>query len=303
MEMNQKSAVNRTYKSTIFTMLFEDKQNLLELYNAVSGKHYTNPEMLEINTLENAIYMSMKNDVSFLIDSRLSLYEHQSTYSPNLPVRFLLYISSLYSSITREMNLYGTKAVELPLPYFMIFYNGEQEEPDKKILRLSDLYSVKAEKYNLELEAVMLNINCGHNRELLATSQTLGEYAEYTARVRKYAKEMELEEAVDRAIEECIQEGILRKFLEKNKMEAKNMSIFEYDQERHIKMERAEAWEDGRKEGKIEGKLEGEQEMLRKIVEKKLKKGKKIKEIAEDLEEAQEAIRKVIEELNADRKL
>lgn len=132
MEMNQKSAVNRTYKSTIFTMLFEDKQNLLELYNAVSGKHYTNPEMLEINTLENAIYMSMKNDVSFLIDSRLSLYEHQSTYSPNLPVRFLLYISSLYSSITREMNLYGTKAVELPLPYFMIFYNGEQEEPDKK---------------------------------------------------------------------------------------------------------------------------------------------------------------------------
>ena len=99
MEMNQKSAVNRTYKSTIFTMLFEDKQNLLELYNAVSGKHYTNPEMLEINTLENAIYMSMKNDVSFLIDSRLSLYEHQSTYSPNLPVRFLLYISSLYSSI------------------------------------------------------------------------------------------------------------------------------------------------------------------------------------------------------------
>ena len=97
-------AVNRTFKSTVFIMLFEDKKNLLELYNAISGKHYTDPELLEINTLENAIYMSIKNDVSFLIDGRLSLYEHQSTYNPNLPLRFLL-ILRINMQVLQKMSI------------------------------------------------------------------------------------------------------------------------------------------------------------------------------------------------------
>ena len=284
------SIPNRTYKATIFAMLFEDKEHLLELYNAISGKHYTNPEMLEINTLENAIYMAMRNDISFLIDARLSLYEHQSTYSPNLPLRFLLYISALYSSMTREANLYGTKPIELPPPRFVIFYNGKVEQPDRQILKLSDLYTIK-EECSLELEAVMLNVNSGHNKELMEMSHTLWEYAEYTARVREYAEVMELEEAVERAIEECIQEGILKEFLEKNRAEAKNMSIFEYDQEKHIKQEREEAWEEGRKEGK----KAGERDMLLKLAEKKLRKGKTIAEIAEELEEIEKTIKEILD--------
>lgn len=284
------SIPNRTCKATIFAMLFEDKEHLLELYNAISGKHYTNPEMLEINTLENAIYMAMRNDISFLIDARLSLYEHQSTYSPNLPLRFLLYISALYSSMTREANLYGTKPIELPPPRFVIFYNGKVEQPDRQILKLSDLYTIK-EECSLELEAVMLNVNSGHNKELMEMSHTLWEYAEYTARVREYAEVMELEEAVERAIEECIQEGILKEFLEKNRAEAKNMSIFEYDQEKHIKQEREEAWEEGRKEGK----KAGERDMLLKLAEKKLRKGKTIAEIAEELEESEKTIKEILE--------
>lgn len=284
------SIPNRTYKATIFAMLFEDKEHLLELYNAISGKHYTNPEMLEINTLENAIYMAMRNDISFLIDARLSLYEHQSTYSPNLPLRFLLYISALYSSMTREANLYGTKPIELPPPRFVIFYNGKVEQLDRQILKLSDLYTIK-EECSLELEAVMLNVNSGHNKELMEMSHTLWEYAEYTARVREYAEVMELEEAVERAIEECIQEGILKEFLEKNRAEAKNMSIFEYDQEKHIKQEREEAWEEGRKEGK----KAGERDMLLKLAEKKLRKGKTIAEIAEELEESEKTIKEILD--------
>lgn len=284
------SIPNRTYKATIFAMLFEDKEHLLELYNAISGKHYTNPEMLEINTLENAIYMAMRNDISFLIDARLSLYEHQSTYSPNLPLRFLLYISAIYSSMTREANLYGTKPIELPPPRFVIFYNGKVEQPDRQILKLSDLYTIK-EECSLELEAVMLNVNSGHNKELMEMSHTLWEYAEYTARVREYAEVMELEEAVERAIEECIQEGILKEFLEKNRAEAKNMSIFEYDQEKHIKQEREEAWEEGRKEGK----KAGERDMLLKLAEKKLRKGKTIAEIAEELEESEKTIKEILD--------
>lgn len=246
--------------------------------------------MLEINTLENAIYMAMRNDISFLIDARLSLYEHQSTYSLNLPLRFLLYISALYSSMTREANLYGTKPIELPPPRFVIFYNGKVEQPDRQILKLSDLYTIK-EECSLELEAVMLNVNSGHNKELMEMSHTLWEYAEYTARVREYAEVMELEEAVERAIEECIQEGILKEFLEKNRAEAKNMSIFEYDQEKHIKQEREEAWEEGRKEGK----KAGERDMLLKLAEKKLRKGKTIAEIAEELEESEKTIKEILD--------
>ena len=106
------ATVNRKYKDTVFRMLFSDRKNLLSLYNAINGTDYQDPEELEINTLQNAIYMSMHNDISFLIDSRLSLYEHQSTYSPNLPLRFLFYVSDLYSDLTKDANLYGTKRVK-----------------------------------------------------------------------------------------------------------------------------------------------------------------------------------------------
>ena len=237
--------VNRTYKSTLFIMLFQDKHNLLELYNAVSGKHYTDPGILEINTLENAIYMTVKNDISFLIDGRLSLYEHQSTYNPNLPLRFLIYISKLYSRMTRNANLYGTKLIRIPPPEFLIFYNGKEELPEQTLLNLSDMYETKDPHAGLELSAVMLNISGKHNQKLKEACTTLKEYAIYTDKVRKYAEETELPDAVEQAIQECITEGVLQDFLEKHRTEAKEMSIFEYDQEKHMRQEREEAWADG----------------------------------------------------------
>ena len=136
------TAPNRTYKARIFEMVFSDKKELLALYNAINKTKYDDPELLEINTLENAIYMSMKNDVSFIIDSRLSLYEHQSTYSPNLPIRYLLYVADIYANVTQNENLYGTKKVMIPPPRFLIFYNGRAPYPERKILKLSELYVV-----------------------------------------------------------------------------------------------------------------------------------------------------------------
>ena len=217
---------NRTYKSTLFIMLFQDKNNLLELYNAISGKHYTDPEILEINTLENAIYMTVKNDISFLIDGRLSLYEHQSTYNPNLPLRFLIYIAKLYSRMTRNANLYGTKVIRIPPPEFLTFYNGKEELPDRTVLNLSDMYEKEDPHAGLELSAVMLNISGKHNQKLKDACRTLKEYALYTDKVRKYVEEMELADAVEQAIRECIAEGVLKDFLEKHRAEAKEMSIF-----------------------------------------------------------------------------
>ena len=214
--------VNRTFKSTVFIMLFEDKNNLLELYNAMTGKHYTDPELLEINILENAIYMTMKNDVSFLIDGRLSLYEHQSTYNPNLPLRFLIYIAKLYAGMTKDANLYGTKVVQIPPPEFVIFYNGQDTQPERDVLKLSDMYKVKEREVKLELQAVMLNISGDNNKGL--------------------------------------KEGVLEEFLKKHKAEAKEMSIFEYDQEKHMRQEREAAWEDGHAAGIEEGRTAGIEE-------------------------------------------
>ena len=258
---------NRNYKSSIFTMLFSDKRELLGLYNAVSGKDYKDPGLLEVNTLENAIYMAIKNDLSFVIDSQLSLYEHQSTYSPNLPLRMLLYLADLYADMTKNENLYGKKKVKIPPPQFIIFYNGVERQPDRRILRLSDLYEAEEEEHKLELEAVMLNVNAGHNRELLQSCKTLADYAEYTACIRKYAEEMDTEDAVECAIVECIQEGILEEFLRKNRAEAKRMSIYEYDQARHIRQEREDAWEEGWSEGRNEGRQEEKRSVAARLAE------------------------------------
>ncbi len=300
--------VNRTYRSTVFIMLFEEKENLLELYNAMSGKHYTDPDLLEVNTLENAIYMSIKNDVSFLMDGRLSLYEHQSTYSPNLPLRFLFYISNLYSGMTRNENLYGTRAVQIPTPEFIIFYNGEEERPERETLRLSDLYTFRGEDgrteesdYRLELKAELLNICGDNNKALKDACRTLREYAIFTDKMRTYAKTMDIEAAAERTIEECIRENVLREFLEKHRSEVVKVSIFEYDQEKHLRQEREQAWEEGREAGIAEGKAagiaEGGQNKLSEQIQKKLRKGKTVAQIADELEEPEDVIEKLIESI------
>lgn len=286
--------VNRTYKSTVFIMLFEEKENLLELYNAMSGKHYTDPELLEINTLENAIYMSIKNDVSFLMDGRLSLYEHQSTYSPNLPLRFLFYISNLYSGMTKDENLYGTRAAQIPAPEFVIFCNGEENRPERETLKLSDLYTFKEKDCRLELKAELLNICGDNNKALKDACHTLREYAAFTDKMRKYAKVMDIAAAAELTIEECIKENILREFLMKHRAEVKTVSIFEYDQEKHIRLEREQAWEEGRESRIAEGMAKGEQQKLIDLIQKKLQKGESVAQMADELEETEAVIEELI---------
>ena len=286
--------VNFKYKARIFEMLYSDKKELLDLYNAVNGTAYDNPEELEINTLENAIYMAMHNDVSFVIDTMLSLYEHQSTYSPNLPLRYLFYISDFYSKITKDANLYGEKMIKIPTPKFIIFYNGEEKRAEKEILKLSAMYLSQEDNPSLELEALFLNINPGYNENLKSVCKSLSDYAEYTSRVRRYAKERPIEEAVEKAIIECIQEGILVKFLIEHRTEAKKVSIYEYDQEKHLRMERRDAKAEGFLQGKTEGIVAGRNGLLEELVKKKLQKNKSPEIIADELEEDISVIQNII---------
>ena len=242
--------VVRNNKDTIFRMLYSDKKELLALYNAVNGGNYTDPEQLRVMTLEHAVYMSMKNDVSFILDTRLSLYEHQSTLCPNMPLRDLMYVAEQFTELTVNQDIYGSRLIRLPSPRFITFYNGKRPQPERLEQRLSDAYETRedavAEMPNLELRVLQLNINPGYNEELKQKCPTLLQYTQYVERVRKYEQTMPLRKAVETAVEECIRENILRDFLLREKARAIRMSIYEFDQELHDKTIRRESWEDSR---------------------------------------------------------
>lgn len=235
--------VNRQYKSTMFCMLFREKKKLLELYNAVNHSSYADAEELEIVTLENAVYMNMKNDLAFLIDMRLNLYEHQSTFNPNMPLRDLFYVAREYQKLAQDASIYASELVRIPTPRFTVFYNGRKERPDKEVFKLSDAYYTKEEDPELELKVTALNINARKNKELVEQCGTLKEYMQYVECVRRYADmpDVTLEEAVSNAVDECIKRGILADFLRRNKAEAISVSIFEYNEaEEKEKLRRAE---------------------------------------------------------------
>ena len=249
MAQKEQPTVNRNYKDTVFRMLFSDRKNLLSLYNAISGAHYDNPEMLEIVTLENAIYMGMKNDIAFIIDTDLFLYEHQSTYNPNMPLRDLFYISSEYQKLVDKKSLYSSILQKIPAPQFIVFYNGTEKRKDSWVNHLSEAFENLPGNPKLELEVLTININEGHNEELMEHCQTLKEYAKYVNCVRKYARELELNEAVKLAVDECIRNNILSEFLRANKSEVISMSIFEYDKEEEERKLRKAEYEAGVADG------------------------------------------------------
>ena len=251
-------AANRKYKDTIFRMLFSDKKNLLSLYNALNGKNYSDCDQLEIVTLENAIYMSMKNDLAFILDLALFLWEHQSTYNPNIPLRDLMYIAKEYEKYIKEkgISLYSNRQQKIPAPQFIVFYNGNRKIGERMEHRLSDAYETSNGEPALELKVLVININEGYNQKLMESCQILKEYAQYVSKVRTYKKTLKLNEAVEKAVEECIREGILREFLLKHRAEVVAMSIFEYDREWEEEILRKEEFEAGKELGKELGKEE-----------------------------------------------
>ncbi len=265
---NEKAAKGRrTYKDTVFRMLFRKKEELLSLYNAMSGSCYTDPEKLEIVTLDNAVYMSMKNDLAFLADFHLYLYEHQSTVNPNMPLRFLQYVSREYEKLLGGGSLYTRRRIMVPAPQFVVFYNGTDYLPEKSEQRLSRSYGADGAEPCLELKVQVLNINEGSNEELKEQCRALKEYMQYVECVREKAGGMPIEEAVPCAVEECIRQGILEEFLRKNKAEVVPMSIFEYNEEETLKAIRADEFEMGMQSGIEKGIEKGIEQSIGLMVE------------------------------------
>lgn len=283
--MSNIPTANRKYKDTVFRMLFSNKENLLSLYNAINRTAYENLEDLEIVTLKNAVYMGMKNDLAFIIDMNLFLYEHQSTYNPNIPLRDLFYISAEYQKLVNRKSLYSSSLQKIPAPYFIVFYNGTEKAEEYWENSLSEAYENLSGEPRLELKVITLNINEGYNKELMEECQILREYAQYVAKVRNYTKEMELDAAVERAVNECIREGILEEFLRANRAEVIAMSIFEYDKEEEDKKLRKAEYEAGYDTGFDAGKQTG--------LEVGISKGKK--EIIQLMLDAGESLEKIVQ--------
>ena len=250
--MNNDIRVKRNYKDTVFRMLYDNKKELLSLYNAVNNTNYTNEDELEIVTLENAIYMSMKDDVACLLDMNLQIYEHQSTINPNLPLRNLMYISRQLEKLIIKKDLYSKNQIYIPNPRFIVFYNGSSKQPEMREYLLSDAFKHKKNGINLELKVLQLNINSGYNEDIKNKCPSLFQYMQYVNAIRSFANENSLEEAVSLAVDYCISNDILKDFLLSNKVEVTSMSIFEYDAELHERTLKEESYEDGYNAGLAE---------------------------------------------------
>ncbi|MBQ7501629.1 hypothetical protein IJT93_02795 [bacterium] len=264
------STGNNQYRDRLFKFIFgnpENKEWTLSLYNAVNGSHYTDADAIRLNTIETAVYMGMRNDVSFLIDDTISFYEQQSTFNPNMPMRLFIYAGMVYARYIEEGNdyrRYSQVQQKAPAPKCVCFYNGTAEKEDKIVLKLSDSFAGESD---IEVKVTMININYGHSQELLEVCKPLKEYAWFVDRVR-YNKTITetLEAALDEALKELPGDSLIRPYLLANKAEVKRMCITEYDHVRTL----AEQREEGREEGRTEGIEVGKLRMLVKLVEKGL---------------------------------
>lgn len=248
--------VYHTYKDRVFRLLFNDKGRLLELYNALNDTAYTSADDLEVNTLDNAIFMKMKNDVSFLIDCDMCLYEHQSTYCPNMPLRGLLYLTDLYKKRISEIDLCVSKRIMIPTPHYIVFYNGTERREEEFFQKLSDSFENNRDGC-LELTVRTININYGHNEKLMTKCHVLADYAYFIAEIRKNLETMSLETAVEAAVDSCIKQDILRDFLMEQKAEVIAMSIYEYNEEYVKKTLYEDGYDAGQRDGYNSGQKDG----------------------------------------------
>ena len=259
--------VNREYKDRLFKYIFGNPEHLewtLSLYNALNSSSYTDPRSISITTIKEAVYMNMKNDISFLIADTMNFYESQSTYNPNMPLRFLFYVANVYSGYVADernrINIHSSRQQKLPAPRLVCFYNGLKQMDDVTVLKLSNAFP-ENEKIDIEINVTMLNINYGKNKHILDSCRALGDYSLFVKEVRdSIAGGMAIENAIGKVIDNLPNDSLIKPFLLANKAEVTDMCITEYNEEYTMELFKEEGREEGRAEGREEGRAEGREE-------------------------------------------
>lgn len=251
--MTKEIRVNEKHKDRLFNFIFGQEENrewTLSLYNAINGSNYTDASLIEFNTLEGVLYMNMKNDTSFIISGIWNVYEHQSSFNPNMPYRMLEYIVELFSGYVKvnKLNKYGSSLMKFPIPKLVVFYNGIEEKEDEVILRLSDSFDESETEADIEVKVRMLNVNFGRNKAIMQVCKPLEEYAWVINRIRETQKKYkEVVDAVDEVVESIPNDFVIRDLLIRNRAEVYGMLDTEYNEAeiRELFME------DGRREERV----------------------------------------------------
>ncbi|MDR0964285.1 MAG: hypothetical protein LBM60_06690 [Clostridium sp.] len=247
--------VERTTKDRLFSYIFHhDREALLQLYNALNGSNYVEADQLQIVTLDGVLYMTMKNDLAFILAHYLNIYEQQSSHNPNIPLRFLIYIAKEYQKLIKAMdaNVYGTRLIKLPTPKCVVFYSGTKKMDDDFELSLSEAFIAKEKEADLELKVRVLNIHRGHNQQLMQQCKRLDEYSNLIAKIDEgLERGIGTQLAIKQAIDHCIHHNILSDFLTAHKAEVLAMLLMEYDEQKTMDYIRQEGRLEGREEGRI----------------------------------------------------
>ena len=247
------ATANRNYKDGVFVDYLRDPQRAIEVYNAIAGKNYPQTANIEFRTLENVLNRTYNNDLAFIIEGRaVVMIEHQSSINENMALRMLIYIGEVYKWHVSQRDLYRRSARPIPTPEFFVIYNGRENYPDKKVIRLSDAFILKNNEPQLELTVPVYNIAKGHNSELLKHSKSLADYSMLISLVNdELAKGISLDIAIDKVIKYCIGNGIMTEYLENNG-EVRRMLSMQWDEDLFIEVTK----EEGREEGIAEARLE-----------------------------------------------
>ncbi len=249
--MSSNTEINTKYKDRLFNFIFgreENREWTLSLYNAVNGSDYSDALQIEFNTLSDVLFLGMKNDTSFIISDIMSVYEHQSTFNPNMPLRLLQYVGDLYTGYIakHKYNKFGKKLIKLPVPKLVVFYNGEKDTADESILKLSDSFPKESRnKADIEVSVRMVNINYGRNKELMKDCKPLEEYAWFVDEVRTNQKSHDLANAVKIALDSMPKDYVIREFLIANRQEVEGMLDTEYNEAEAMELFKADGIEEG----------------------------------------------------------
>ena len=266
----------REYKDRLFKAIFgrdteERKRWRLDLYNALNNTSYSDPDALKLNTIENVLYITMHNDVSFLIEDQMVLFEQQSSHNLNMPLRGFLYFAQLYQGylVETDQDVNRCRRIEIPSPQFIVFYNGATETEDEFEMRLSDSFMYKDGNRKpsngaYEFTAYVKNINENHSEGLQKKCNALYDYSRFVGKVRRNKDSgMEVHAAVKKAVDEAIEENLLEGFFARQKAEVIGMILEEFDEERFKRNMRAEGYEDGLADGASQKAMEAAENLLR----------------------------------------